>query len=688
MSMNLATFLTVDYFSMLSFLLGEGLFVDRMRILWDERQENLNLSFIFYLLVDTIFVLLGAFDYFSPYVAAFDGYSFCAFWGNGLLLTVHSQIRKQRLKAMDISEYTGIVLGKLQRFEPENASKILGYLLVQEHGEQDMAKLASFPDDLIRDLAFQTRTKLQRSAARSTILPISLPMNCQPGFGHLSVISPTSVITPGTPTTTAGFQVQSPFWDPQPANNTNAEYMTLGYLDSISELQKQTPFFSLENHMDAINSRAVGTSGTPGIANDYYGLDASSAGTLCGKVGTPGIANDHYGLDASSAGNLGGKVGRRFDHPVKICHYFNKGFCKHGNSCRYYHGLGAPDVFSHMHGNDSFNDDQMISPGSLAQLESEIVELLKLKKGGSISIASLPMAYFDKYKKVLQADGYLTESQRHGKSGYSLTKLLARLKNSIRLIDRPHGQHSVVLAEDAPKFNGKGDYARDISASRQIYLTFPADSTFSEIDVSNYFGTFGNVEDVRIPSQERRMFGFVTFDDPDTVKAILDKGNPHYVCESRVLVKPYKEKPKLMLRKHSDRIEHPHPACYSAAHYVDVDTEPTSIPRGCRNPRFLRRLIIEQQEDAALEFQRRRFAELQLAQKSFTTSPHLGFTTDRSKVSDDHFNVHSTQSHNHVLNDKAGYMDNNYTDEDSNQGLNLPDSPFSFPVDSGISAEM
>jgi len=237
-------------------------------------------------------------------------------------------------------------------------------------------------------------------------------MNCQPGFDNFSVISPTSVITPGTPTTTAGIQVQSPFWDPQPANNTNAEYMTLGYLDSISELQKQTPFFSLENHMDAINSRAVGTSGTPGIANDYYGLDASSAG------------------------NLGGKVGRRFDHPVKICHYFNKGFCKHGNSCRYYHGLGAPDVFSHMYGNDSLNDDQMISPGSLAQLESEIVELLKLKKGGSISIASLPMAYFDKYKKVLQADGYLTESQRHGKSGYSLTKLLARLKNSIRLIDR------------------------------------------------------------------------------------------------------------------------------------------------------------------------------------------------------------------------------------------------------------
>ena len=70
---------------------------------------------------------------------------------------------------------------------------------------------------------------------------------------------------------------------------------------------------------------------------------------------------------------------------------------------------------------------------------------------------------------------------------------------------------------------------------------------------SNWFNvflcsTFGSVEDVRIPCQQRRMFGFVTFVDPETVKMILGKGNPHYVHGSRVLVKPYKEKPKLIDR--------------------------------------------------------------------------------------------------------------------------------------------
>lgn len=49
----------------------------------------------------------------------------------------------------------------------------------------------------------------------------------------------------------------------------------------------------------------------------------------------------------------------------------------------------------------------------------------------------------------------------------------------------------MVLAEDAPKYL---DYASDrnehggiVPGSRQIYLTFPAESAFSEIDVSNYF---------------------------------------------------------------------------------------------------------------------------------------------------------------------------------------------------------
>ncbi|RYR79816.1 hypothetical protein Ahy_A01g004620 [Arachis hypogaea] len=525
-----------------------------------------------------------------------------------MLIFCSKIVAVKMLQGMDISEYTRIVFDKLQKLEPEHATKIIGYLLVQEHGEEQMIKLASYPDHLIREVAFKAKTEFQR-------------LTTLPDLRHLITL-----------------QLSSPSWDHH----------------SFSELQKQFEIFETR------------------MANDYYIADS---------------------LPCKLRG------GRRFSNefPVKTCHYFNKGYCKHGASCRYYHGQAGHEMYGSYDysSSSSVQGDQVISAGSLANLESEIVELLKSRKGSPISIASLPMAYYEKYNKVLQAEGYLTESQRHGKSGYSLTKLLARWKNCIRVFDRPHGQHAVVLAEDAPKYIGKGEFGQNISASRQIYLTFPADSTFTEEDVSNYFNTFGSVEDVRIPCQQRRMFGFVTFVEPETVKMILEKGNPHYVRGSRVLVKPYKEKPKVD-RKYVERIEHPD--CYSSR-YVGLDAELTSeydifsldlliVPRRCGNPQGLRRFLIEEQEHA-LEFQRRRVAELQLGRKWMSNSPHFGFDMEELKVPDDHFNHQSTgSSSSYASTDKSGYTktEPNYTDQDSCEGLNLPESPFAFPVDNEISA--
>jgi len=52
----------------------------------------------------------------------------------------------------------------------------------------------------------------------------------------------------------------------------------------------------------------------------------------------------------------------------------------------------------------------------------------------------------------------------------------------------------VVLAEDAPRYTefrgerGGGDMGSVPASSHQIYLTFPAESTFQEEDVATYFG--------------------------------------------------------------------------------------------------------------------------------------------------------------------------------------------------------
>ncbi|XP_019435670.1 PREDICTED: zinc finger CCCH domain-containing protein 18-like isoform X1 [Lupinus angustifolius] len=425
---------------------------------------------------------------------------------------------------MSIWDYTRILLDKIQKFEPEYAGKIIGYFLSQDNCEQEMAKLASYHDYYIREVAFKAKMYLQSFAARPVMLPISPPLNPQQGFSHFSVISPR------TPTSLPGFQVPSPSWDQLSVSRTNLELMAINSLDSMTRLTRQTELLSLENHIDSLDTE------TGGIAHDYFGLEASAAG---------------FGVKTSR--RLSSLSGFR----VKTCHYFNKGFCRHGSSCRYYHGQVVSESFPQMYGNDAMTEDQMFSPRSLAQLEAEIVDLMKSRRGRPLSIALLPTAYQDKYNRMLKFDGYLTESQRHGKSGYSLTKLLVRLKNSIQLIQRPNGQHAVILAEDVSKYMQKGDFGQNISASLQIYLTFPAESTFTDEDVANYFNTFGCVDDVRIPPQQRRMFAFVTFVDPETVKRILETGNPHYVSGSRVLVKPYRDKPKDDERKFPDRIDHP-----------------------------------------------------------------------------------------------------------------------------------
>jgi hypothetical protein len=80
---------------------------------------------------------------------------------------------------------------------------------------------------------------------------------------------------------------------------------------------------------------------------------------------------------------------------------------------------------------------------------------------------------------------------------------------------------------------------------------------------------YGPVQDVRIPHQPKRMFGFVSFLYPETVRLVLAKGNPHFVCDARVLVKPYKEKGKVPDRfRHSGGLS-PHHRDFAAAGLLD-----------------------------------------------------------------------------------------------------------------------
>nr|XP_048329478.1 zinc finger CCCH domain-containing protein 18-like isoform X2 [Ziziphus jujuba var. spinosa] len=543
---------------------------------------------------------------------------------------------------MDFSPTAKRVFDRIQKLEPEDGRKIIGWFLLGDLDEQDLVRLAEAPEHLIHQVIHKAKTELQSLPTRLVSSPVSPPTNPTPVFTPFAPVSSRPYSSPAT------FRPSSAYWEPQIVTKNSSDFLPAGFSDSSLELQNQTQFSTLEDQMEPLNS------------------------------GISGFSSDYYYPDASAMGNLNARASRRFsslsEFPVKTCHYFNKGFCKHGSSCRYFHGQVVPESFSQVYGNDGINDEHLFLPGSLEKLEIEIIELLKSRRGNPVSIASLPAMYYEKYGRSLQAQGYLTESQRHGKAGYSLTKLLARLKNSIRMIDRPHGQHAVILAEDAPKYmesrNEKSDPGPIVSGSRQIYLTFPAESTFTEDDVSNYFNTFGPVEDVRIPCQQKRMFGFVTFVSADTVKMILAKGNPHFVCGARVLVKPYREKSKLVDRKYPDRIENPQ---YYSPHYSDIETDLHSMSRCYESSRMLVRKQLMEDPQHALELERRRLAELQLTRKPVNNQPYLGYSMDGLKMSEDHFILQSAEEFDRLLNvlnsgstsdDNHKHTDMNYTDQD------------------------
>ncbi|EFH67903.1 hypothetical protein ARALYDRAFT_314515 [Arabidopsis lyrata subsp. lyrata] len=99
----------------------------------------------------------------------------------------------------------------------------------------------------------------------------------------------------------------------------------------------------------------------------------------------------------------------------------------------------------------------------------------------------------------------------------------------------PNQQQRMIAAHGSPmsniqgsgQFGVEGGFGSPSEQKRMIAPLFMGDfgSPMSNIN-------FGPVVDVRIPNQERRMFGFVTFANAETVTTVLAQGNSHLIGES------------------------------------------------------------------------------------------------------------------------------------------------------------
>ncbi|XP_042417541.1 zinc finger CCCH domain-containing protein 53-like isoform X1 [Zingiber officinale] len=412
---------------------------------------------------------------------------------------------------MDVYEATRVVMARIQSLDVENAAKIMGYVLIQEQGDKEMIRLAFASDALLHSVVLKARGDLGLTGPP---LPSASPSFFSPrGNQNSSLFS-----------SLAGVPFPTSFAPPPAFSRSGRSSDELrGFNELLSShggVAAGDPTideFQLQDHLSFLSDPATSDRSHPIDNKSSASGDLSYPDVLC-RSSSGGIAwvpfpyrvgwevNVNHHRRSWSATDLPlrsysatGGIG------CKPCPYYSRGYCKEGSACRFLHGLPEDTI-------TAAAQSQRISGAS--QLTASAFPYSP--------IGSLPSSPSTTTKSL---DFLLQQQQNECQRAAAAAAAAALLRIPIE----------------------RSDLAAMVNpGSRQIYLTFPSDSTFTEEDVSNYFSIYGPVQVVRIPYQQKRMFGFVTFSYPETVKLILAKGNPHFVCDARVLVKPYKEKGKVL----------------------------------------------------------------------------------------------------------------------------------------------
>ncbi|CAN6219969.1 unnamed protein product [Urochloa humidicola] len=366
----------------------------------------------------------------------------------------------------------------------------------------------------------------------------------------------------------------------------------------------------------------------------------------------------------------------------KPCLYYARGYCKNGSACRFVHEDGVGGA---------------MEQDMLLRSKSQRLAAAAFPYSPTGSLPGSPSAASKCLSLLLQQQQ--SDNQRAAAAAAAAALMLGGA-----------GEESHKSSFMGRRAGGElGSMMNMNPGSRQIYLTFPADSTFREEDVSNYFSIYGPVQDVRIPYQQKRMFGFVTFVYPETVKLILAKGNPHFICDARVLVKPYKEKAKLPADKYRKQQQ-----LLQGADRVMLDFATDSFDLhhlGARvlqhsnsaNEMLLRRKLEEQQQAAelqqAMELQTRRLMGLHLLDLKARSSPSpigMPFSPTRAAVESPPDSAEQGKGSSFLLPQRRPAVNGGDKEEssgeaspnaDSDQSAehNLPDSPFASPTKSAAS---
>ncbi|VAH26330.1 unnamed protein product [Triticum turgidum subsp. durum] len=268
---------------------------------------------------------------------------------------------------MDAYEATKVVFARIQGLDPDHAAKIMGLLLIQDHGEKEMIRLAFGPEALLLAVMAKARKDLgllpasasgpatPTSAGHSSPFMLSRQNSGRGGCGGGTAPSPLSVSSPSS-------------WAPPPvfsrsnsvSNGSAAEEMAgVGEEQLMSPANgggggPQSPFFGGESlildELHLQDQLAFLSEGGMGGGGGRQQLPLFDNGECRSPSGGGGGGLFPYGAAWANGGSghrrsasvselcFGGGDGLGW----KPCLYYARGYCKNGSACRFVHG-GLPD---------------------------------------------------------------------------------------------------------------------------------------------------------------------------------------------------------------------------------------------------------------------------------------------------------------------------------------------------------
>lgn len=292
---------------------------------------------------------------------------------------------------MDTYEATKVVMSRIQSLDPESASKIMGYILIQDQGEKEIIRLAFVPDSVL--LSYINGAKACLGISSNSGKPAA-------AFQHQS--SP-RILIPNN-----GFH----FGNPSPSRSSPTPSLSPGPSPS------PRPF----SYAAALNGSTNNGGGSAASSFNFYGggggggelafLDDSAVDPVMSPSGRSDSLIFPYGEESSphpfhrrsssvndaaflanlEEGGGGGGFGWR------PCMYFARGFCKNGSSCKFLHGDCGGDAAAEM----------VDSPGKSPHGFDELLRMKALQQQRFALMASRGQHHFS-YSKCMD---FLNESPR------------------------------------------------------------------------------------------------------------------------------------------------------------------------------------------------------------------------------------------------------------------------------------